>query len=156
MLSLETYSRLYHRMSPPPTSGKPGGADNILVIVIIISVGAFTIIVVVVGAFLCTRRTTSHQKKYSVPLLMCSMLFPSLPLSHPTSTHLFRRLLAFYIWGVGTNTLSLMSHFKSAALNTRTQLGDLFSPVVSTPRYLVHNSNQFMDGGKNRGFTARI
>uniref|UniRef100_A0A8C5C881 Neogenin 1b n=1 Tax=Gadus morhua TaxID=8049 RepID=A0A8C5C881_GADMO len=63
MLSLETYSRLYHRMSPPPTSGKPGGADNILVIVIIISVGAFTIIVVVVGAFLCTRRTTSHQKK---------------------------------------------------------------------------------------------
>uniref|UniRef100_A0A8C8F4N8 Neogenin n=1 Tax=Oncorhynchus tshawytscha TaxID=74940 RepID=A0A8C8F4N8_ONCTS len=40
-----------------------GSGDNhILVIVVIISVGAFTIIVVVVGAFLCTRRTTSHQK----------------------------------------------------------------------------------------------
>jgi hypothetical protein len=47
--------------------GKPGitgsGDNHILVIVVIISVGAFTIIVVVVGAFLCTRRTTSHQKK---------------------------------------------------------------------------------------------
>ena len=44
--------------------GMTGSGDNhILVIVIIISVGAFTIIVVVVGAFLCTRRTTSHQKK---------------------------------------------------------------------------------------------
>lgn len=45
-------------------SGKTGASDShILVIVIIISVGAFTIILVVVGAFLCTRRTTSHQKK---------------------------------------------------------------------------------------------
>lgn len=61
----------------PPKPGLPGsqpprdpvpprikdGENHILVIVIIISVGAFTIIVVVVGAFLCTRRTTSHQKK---------------------------------------------------------------------------------------------
>uniref|UniRef100_A0AAY4E4Q7 Contactin-3 n=1 Tax=Denticeps clupeoides TaxID=299321 RepID=A0AAY4E4Q7_9TELE len=39
--------------------------NHMLVIVIIVAVGAFTIIVVVVGAFLCTRRTTSHQKKYS-------------------------------------------------------------------------------------------
>lgn len=45
-------------------SGVGGTSENhILVIVIIISVGAFTIILVVVGAFLCTRRTTSHQKK---------------------------------------------------------------------------------------------
>lgn len=47
--------------------GKPGltgtGDNHILVIVIIVSVGAFTIILVVVGAFLCTRRTTSQQKK---------------------------------------------------------------------------------------------
>lgn len=43
--------------------GVGGNENHILVIVIIISVGAFTIIVVVVGAFLCTRRTTSHQKK---------------------------------------------------------------------------------------------
>lgn len=45
-------------------SGKSGTSENhIVVIVIIISVGAFIIILVVVGAFLCTRRTTSHQKK---------------------------------------------------------------------------------------------
>lgn len=44
-------------------SGVGGSENHILVIIIIISVGAFTIIVVVVGAFLCTRRTTSHQKK---------------------------------------------------------------------------------------------
>nr|XP_019955062.1 PREDICTED: neogenin isoform X1 [Paralichthys olivaceus] len=66
----------------PPKQGPPGNQDpqdhgtsvgksgvgsnsenHIVVIIIIISVGAFTIIVVVVGAFLCTRRTTSHQKK---------------------------------------------------------------------------------------------
>uniref|UniRef100_A0AAY4D2Y2 Neogenin n=1 Tax=Denticeps clupeoides TaxID=299321 RepID=A0AAY4D2Y2_9TELE len=44
-------------------SGVITGDSHILVIVIIVSVGVFTIIVVVVGAFLCTRRTTSHQKK---------------------------------------------------------------------------------------------
>uniref|UniRef100_A0A3B4D2P8 Neogenin 1 n=1 Tax=Pygocentrus nattereri TaxID=42514 RepID=A0A3B4D2P8_PYGNA len=37
--------------------------NHILVIVIIVSVGVFTIIAVVVGAFLCTRRSNSHQKK---------------------------------------------------------------------------------------------
>uniref|UniRef100_A0AAY4D336 Contactin-3 n=1 Tax=Denticeps clupeoides TaxID=299321 RepID=A0AAY4D336_9TELE len=44
-------------------SGIGPSDSHILVIVIIVSVGVFTIIVVVVGAFLCTRRTTSHQKK---------------------------------------------------------------------------------------------
>ncbi|XP_056881286.1 neogenin 1a isoform X11 [Takifugu flavidus] len=56
-----------HPQDPSTAVGKSGvGGTNeshILVIVIIISVGAFTIILVVVGAFLCTRRTTSHQKK---------------------------------------------------------------------------------------------
>uniref|UniRef100_A0AAV2LVH3 PX domain-containing protein n=1 Tax=Knipowitschia caucasica TaxID=637954 RepID=A0AAV2LVH3_KNICA len=42
--------------------GVPSNENHLLVIVII-SVGAFTIIVVIVGAFLCTRRTNSHQKK---------------------------------------------------------------------------------------------
>uniref|UniRef100_A0A8B9KXU2 Neogenin 1b n=1 Tax=Astyanax mexicanus TaxID=7994 RepID=A0A8B9KXU2_ASTMX len=48
-------------------SDKPGitgsQENHILVIVIIVSVGVFTIIAVVVGAFLCTRRSNSHQKK---------------------------------------------------------------------------------------------
>uniref|UniRef100_A0AAY4CZX8 Neogenin-like n=1 Tax=Denticeps clupeoides TaxID=299321 RepID=A0AAY4CZX8_9TELE len=48
---------------PVPSSGIGPSDSHILVIVIIVSVGVFTIIVVVVGAFLCTRRTTSHQKK---------------------------------------------------------------------------------------------
>lgn len=39
------------------------GDNHILVIVIIVSVGAFTIILVVVGAFLCTRRSSTQQKK---------------------------------------------------------------------------------------------
>uniref|UniRef100_A0A8B9KZ80 Neogenin 1b n=1 Tax=Astyanax mexicanus TaxID=7994 RepID=A0A8B9KZ80_ASTMX len=44
--------------------GITGSQENhILVIVIIVSVGVFTIIAVVVGAFLCTRRSNSHQKK---------------------------------------------------------------------------------------------
>ena len=91
-------------MSPPPLSGKPGGADNILVIVIIISV----------GAFLCTRRTTSHQKKYSIPFLLFSMLFPSI---HPSYVDpLVHETACLYIWGVWPNMLSPMSHFVSAAL----------------------------------------
>uniref|UniRef100_A0A8B9L0I5 Neogenin 1b n=1 Tax=Astyanax mexicanus TaxID=7994 RepID=A0A8B9L0I5_ASTMX len=58
--------------SPLPEHGfgsnhKPGitgsQENHILVIVIIVSVGVFTIIAVVVGAFLCTRRSNSHQKK---------------------------------------------------------------------------------------------
>ncbi|KAI4873243.1 hypothetical protein NFI96_020577, partial [Prochilodus magdalenae] len=59
--------------SPLPDHGfgstldKPGitgsQENHILVIVIIVSVGVFTIIAVVVGAFLCTRRSNSHQKK---------------------------------------------------------------------------------------------
>uniref|UniRef100_A0AAV2J958 Uncharacterized protein n=1 Tax=Knipowitschia caucasica TaxID=637954 RepID=A0AAV2J958_KNICA len=44
------------------SAGVPSNENHLLVIVII-SVGAFTIIVVIVGAFLCTRRTNSHQKK---------------------------------------------------------------------------------------------
>uniref|UniRef100_A0A8C7ZUN1 Neogenin 1 n=1 Tax=Oryzias sinensis TaxID=183150 RepID=A0A8C7ZUN1_9TELE len=52
---------------PQPDPGTPlgvgSGENHILVIVIVVSVGVFIIVVVVVVAFLCTRRTTSHQKK---------------------------------------------------------------------------------------------
>lgn len=64
-------------------SGVGGSESHILVIVIIISVGAFIIIVVVVGAFLCTRRTTSHQKKYDT-----HTAFNLIDISAPFSTSL--------------------------------------------------------------------
>lgn len=51
----------------PDKPGITGSQENhILVIVIIVSVGVFTIIAVVVGAFLCTRRSNSHQKKWAL------------------------------------------------------------------------------------------
>lgn len=62
-------SGLIQSFSSLGKSGVGNSESHILVIVIIISVGAFTIIVVVVGAFLCTRRTTSHQKKYAAQSL---------------------------------------------------------------------------------------
>uniref|UniRef100_A0A8C8E236 Neogenin 1 n=1 Tax=Oryzias sinensis TaxID=183150 RepID=A0A8C8E236_9TELE len=65
---LESASNLPPKLSgshPQPDPGTPlgNGENHILVIVIVVSVGVFIIVVVVVVAFLCTRRTTSHQKK---------------------------------------------------------------------------------------------
>uniref|UniRef100_A0A3B4D457 Neogenin 1 n=1 Tax=Pygocentrus nattereri TaxID=42514 RepID=A0A3B4D457_PYGNA len=59
--NLADYSTTLRSLYYPGITGSQ--ENHILVIVIIVSVGVFTIIAVVVGAFLCTRRSNSHQKK---------------------------------------------------------------------------------------------